>query len=56
MPMLSVYVSDRTLEILTREAEARGRTVQDLASAAVESEVMGADRDARQILSTGQMT
>ena len=40
MPVLSCYVDDRTLAILQREAQASGRTVEQLAEAAIESEAI----------------
>ncbi len=36
MPTLSVYVDDRTFSILTEYGQRHGRTVEELASAAVE--------------------
>jgi hypothetical protein len=40
MPILSCYVDDRTLAILQREASVSGRTVEQLAEAAIESEAI----------------
>jgi hypothetical protein len=42
MPVLRCYVDARTLEILERQAQARGRgeTVEQLAEAAIESEAI----------------
>ena len=37
MPVLSCWVDDRTLHILQREAVVSGRTVEQLAEAAIES-------------------
>lgn len=36
MPMLNCYVDDRTYETLKEEAEASGRTIEQLAEAAIE--------------------
>lgn len=36
MPILNVYVDDRTLAILTEYGQRHGREVEELASAAVE--------------------
>lgn len=40
MPILSCYVDDRTLEILRRESVVSGRTIEQLAEAAIESEAI----------------
>lgn len=40
MPILSCYVDDRTLAILQRESAVSGRTVEQLAEAAIESEAI----------------
>jgi len=45
MPILSCHVDDRTFSILEREARERGRTVADLAEAAIENEAINADAD-----------
>ena len=44
MPLLSAFVSDRALAILRRESEATGRSIDDLASAAVEEAALAAER------------
>jgi hypothetical protein len=36
MPSLTIYIDDRALMILERESQVRGRSVEDLAAAAVE--------------------
>ncbi len=46
MPVLSCYVDDRTLEILEREARERGRTVEDLAEAAIAEAAIALTRPA----------
>ena len=40
MPVLRCYVDDRTMAILERESQVRGRTVEELAEAAIESEAI----------------
>ena len=42
MPILRCYVDDRTMHILERVAAERGRTVEELAEAAIESEAIAA--------------
>lgn len=38
MPILQCYVDDRTMHILKRESIARGRSVEELAEAAISNE------------------
>lgn len=45
MPSIHCHVDDRTFAILEREARERGRTVVDLAEAAIENEAINADAD-----------
>lgn len=40
MPVLSCWVDDRTMAILQRESAASGRSVEQLAEAAIESEAI----------------
>ncbi len=43
--ILQCYIDDRTLAILKRVSEQTGRTIEDLAEAAISDAASGADRD-----------
>lgn len=44
MPILSIYVDDRTMERLEAVSQTSGRSVEDLAESAVAEEAMAAIR------------